>query len=200
MLQGDGGIADVAPDAERSVHNVILDLLGNDGTLTGDVKDVVLDALGEVAGNAEATTETGPAATFLTSISVSGFRGVGRSAQLDLYPAPGLMVVSGRNGSGKSSFAEALELTLTGTSYRWHKKENLWAETWQNLHHPDPCEIRVGFTREAVGPFTVGMRWEPGEALANRKTWTQAAGGKQVDGTDALGWSRALELHRPVLS
>jgi DNA repair exonuclease SbcCD ATPase subunit len=33
------------------------------------------------------------------------------------------MVVSGRNGSGKSSFVEALELALTGTSYRWHEKE-----------------------------------------------------------------------------
>lgn len=196
----DGETADTAPDTEQSVHDVILELLGNDETLTGDVKDVVLDALAAVAGNTEEATETDSAATFLTSISVSGFRGVGPSAQLDLYPAPGLMVVSGRNGSGKSSFAEALELTLTGTSYRWHKKENLWAETWQNLHHPDPCEIRVGFTREAVGPFTVGMRWGPGEALANRKTWTQAGGGKRIDGTDALGWSRALELHRPVLS
>lgn len=189
-----------ATDTEQSVHDVILELLDADEALTGEVKDVVLEALAEVAGNAETTAETGPAATFLTSITVSGFRGVGPSARLDLYPAPGLMVVSGRNGSGKSSFAEALELTLTGTSYRWHKKENLWAETWQNLHHPDPCEIRVGFTREAVGPFTVGMKWEPGEALANRKTWTQRGAEKQVEGIDALGWSRALELHRPVLS
>jgi recombinational DNA repair ATPase RecF len=200
MLQEGGATAGSGPDTEQSVHDVILELLGDDDALTDEVEDVVLEALAEVAGNTQGTTETGSAATFLTSISVSGFRDVGPSAWLDLYPAPGLMVVSGRNGSGKSSFAEALELTLTGTSYRWHKKENLWAETWQNLHHPDPCEIQVGFTREAVGPFTVGMRWEPGEALANREIWTQAGAGKRVDGTDSLGWSRALELHRPVLS
>ncbi|MGV9803612.1 AAA family ATPase [Mycobacterium sp. NPDC003449] len=200
MQQHDGAVIDAVTPAEQSVHDVILELLGNDDALPGEVKDAVLEALAEVDGTATEAAEAGPTATFLSSITVSGFRGVGPSARLDLYPAPGLMVVSGRNGSGKSSFAEALELTLTGTSYRWHKKENLWAETWQNLHHPDPCEIRVGFTREAAGPCTVGMRWEPGAKLEDRKTWTQVGTGKRIDGVDDLGWSRALELHRPVLS
>ena len=134
------------------------------------------------------------------AISVAGFRGIGRQARLDLYPAPGLMVVSGRNGSGKSSFAEALELALTGTSYRWHKKEVLWTETWQNLHHSDPCAIRVGFTAEGTGPFTVGMDWAPGAALTERRSWTQAGSEKRVEGTDDLGWARPLELWRPILS
>ena len=110
------------------------------------------------------------------------------------------MVVSGRNGSGKSSFAEALELALTGTSYRSHKKETLWAESWQNLHHPDPCAIRVGFTAEGTGPFTIGLDWAPGAALTERASWTQAGSAKRVDGTDDLGWARPLELWRPVLS
>ncbi|WP_029106755.1 AAA family ATPase [Mycobacterium sp. URHD0025] len=192
---------DAATGVEQSVHDVILELLGSDDALSDEAKDVVLNALAEVSGGSGEKTETDPAATFLSSISVSGFRGVGPSARLDLYPAPGLMVVSGRNGSGKSSFAEALELTLTGTSYRWfNKKESLWSEAWQNLHQPDPCEIEVGFTREAAGPFTVGVRWDQGGKLENCTTWTQAAGGKRVDGTDTLGWSRALELHRPLLS
>ncbi|MCA4725789.1 AAA family ATPase [Mycolicibacterium fortuitum] len=186
--------------AEQSVHDVILELLGADDVLSDGAKDVVLSALAEVSGGAEDAAETSPAPTFLSSIGVSGFRGVGPSARLDLFPAPGLMVISGRNGSGKSSFAEALELTLTGTSYRWNKKESLWAEAWQNLHHPDPCEIQVGFTREATGPFTVGVDWGQGAKLDNCTTWTQAGGGKRVDGTAALGWSRALELHRPMLS
>lgn len=192
---------DAAVGVEQSVHDVILELLGNDDTLSDGAKDVVLSALAEVSGGANDRTETGPAATFLSSISVSGFRGVGPSARLDLFPAPGLMVVSGRNGSGKSSFAEALELTLTGTSYRWfNKKESLWSEAWQNLHHPAPCEIEVGFTREAAEPFTVGVRWGQDAKLENCATWTQAGGGKRVDGTESLGWSRALELHRPLLS
>ncbi|CQD07860.1 hypothetical protein BN970_01513 [Mycolicibacterium conceptionense] len=194
------GGADAAA-AELSVHDVILELLGNDDALSETAKDVVLNALAEVSGGAGETAQTGPAATFLSSISVSGFRGVGPSARLDLYPAPGLMVVSGRNGSGKSSFAEALELTLTGTSYRWYnKKESLWSEAWQNLHHPDPCEIEVGFTREAADPFSVGVRWDRDAKLEHCTTWTKTGTGKRVDGTDTLGWSRALELHRPLLS
>ncbi len=187
--------------AELSVHDVILELLETDDALSAAAKDVVLNSLAEVAGGTGESTQTDPAATFLSSIAVSGFRGVGPSARLDLYPAPGLMVVSGRNGSGKSSFAEALELALTGTSYRWfNKKESLWSEAWQNLHHPDPCEIEVGFTREAAGPFTVGVQWGRGEKLEDCTTWTQTGGGKRVDGTAALGWARALELHRPLLS
>src|SRR5271163_3648368 len=128
--------AAIADQAEESVYDVILEMLEQDPAHDAAVKDAVLDALAEVVGQAENNVETPTAPTFLTSISVVGFRGIGSQARLDLYPAPGLMVVSGRNGSGKSSFAEALELALTGTSYRWHKKEALWAETWQNLHHP----------------------------------------------------------------
>ncbi len=106
---------DVAGQAEQSVHDVILELLERDPALDAAVKDVVLEALAQVVGQTDGLTETDSAATFLTAISVAGFRGVGPAARLDLYPAPGLMVVSGRNGSGKSSFAEALELALTGS-------------------------------------------------------------------------------------
>jgi hypothetical protein len=48
-----------------------------------------------------------PDGMFLRSIRVSGFRGIGARATLTLPPGPGLTVVTGRNGSGKSSFAEA---------------------------------------------------------------------------------------------
>ena len=127
-----------AEQAEPSVHDAILEMLEQDPGLDSGVKDAVLDALAEVVGQTQDNAEARTAPTFLTTISVAGFRGIGRQARLDLYPAPGLMVVSGRNGSGKSSFAEALELALTGTSYRWHKKEVLWTETWRNLHRSDP--------------------------------------------------------------
>ena len=186
--------------SEQSVQDAILGLLADDPKIDGGVKDVVLEALAEVVGKSAEPDVADSAGTFLSEISVEGFRGVGPAARLDLYPAPGLMVVSGRNGSGKSSFAEALELALTGTSYRWRNKEALWAETWRNLHHPSPCEIRIGFAGEGTGPFTVGMKWEPGEPLTSRRSWTQTGSGKQVEGTGELGWSRPLEVYRPVLS
>src|SRR5580658_8370288 len=47
---------------------------------------------------------------YLKSVTVAGFRGIGPATRIDIKPGPGLTVVCGRNGSGKSSFAEALEV------------------------------------------------------------------------------------------
>ena len=58
----------------------------------------------------------------LVSITVEGFRGIGPRKTLELKPGPGLTLVVGRNGSGKSSFAEGLEILLTGSNWRWAKR------------------------------------------------------------------------------
>ncbi|BBY73580.1 hypothetical protein MPRF_04790 [Mycolicibacterium parafortuitum] len=188
-----------ATGQEQSVHDVVLRMLADDQDIDADARNWVLEALAEVEGNTDGT-QASPAPTYLSTISVVGFRGIGRQARLDLHPTPGLMVVSGRNGSGKSSFAEALELALTGTSYRWHNKAALWEEAWRNLHHPEPCAIRVGFTAEGVGTFTVGMEWKAGAELTDRTSWTQTGSDQRLPGTADLGWSRPLELWRPILS
>ena len=73
----EGGTAEAAAGAEQSVHDVILELLGADDALSDEAKDVVLSALAEVSGGTDEDAETSPAPTFLSSITVSGFRGVG---------------------------------------------------------------------------------------------------------------------------
>jgi hypothetical protein len=67
---------------------------------------------------------------------------IGPEATLDLTPDPGLTLVVGRNGSGKSSFAEGLELLLTGDTYRWSQRSKVWRDGWRNLHHPKAALIR----------------------------------------------------------
>jgi hypothetical protein len=76
-------------------------------------------------GTAPEGTAT-PRIAFLNKLTVEGFRGIGAKATLDLTPGPGLTLVVGRNGSGKSSFAEGLELLLTGGTYRWMKRSEVW--------------------------------------------------------------------------
>ncbi|MFJ4083516.1 AAA family ATPase [Streptomyces iakyrus] len=66
-----------------------------------------------------------PHAGRLQSVTVSGFRGIGRTARLPLTPGPGLSLVTGRNGSGKSSFAEAVEIALTGDNARWRGRSDI---------------------------------------------------------------------------
>ncbi|MBI3224354.1 MAG: AAA family ATPase [Mycolicibacterium cosmeticum] len=187
-------------DTEQSVQDAILQLLDADAELDAAARDVVLTALAEVVDQTDGGADTDWSSTYLTNITVSGFRGIGPTAKLDLHPAPGLTVISGRNGSGKSSFAEAVELALTGTSYRWRGKQALWSESWRNLHKPNPCALRVGFTREGSGPVKVGVDWEANVDLAERTLWTQRDGEQPTPGIGNLGWTYPLELYRPVLT
>ncbi len=69
-----------------------------------------------------------PRTAFLRRLTAQGFRGIGPRATLDVTPGPGLTLVVGRNGSGKSSFAEGLELLLTGDTYRWSQRSKVWRD------------------------------------------------------------------------
>ncbi len=48
---------------------------------------------------AKAATAVEPQVAYLRSITVEGFRGVGKQVALELPPGPGLTLVIGRNGS-----------------------------------------------------------------------------------------------------
>ncbi len=70
-----------------------------------------------------------PGGAYLRSITVEGFRGIGPPRTLELTPGPGLTLVVGRNGCGKSSFVEALEVLLTDESRRWSaRREKVWGQ------------------------------------------------------------------------
>jgi ABC-type Mn2+/Zn2+ transport system ATPase subunit len=137
-----------------------------------------------------------PAAVYITAIEVEGFRGIGPPSTLQIDPGPGLTLVVGRNGSGKSSFSEALEMVLLGTNQRWEQRVKVWRDGWQNLHHRH--------TRVAAR-FTIDGRKQP---LDVARIWKEGAG---VDGStftidgkaassESLGWAQQLAGYPPLLS
>ena len=141
-----------------------------------------------------------PIGTYLASIEVTGFRGIGPTATLNLVPKPGLTIVAGRNGSGKSSFAEAAEFVLTGENKRWAGRSSVWREGWRNLHAPENPHIRVRLGVEGHrNGASVECRWESGANLDARTSFLQIAGERRQSVAD-LGWEQPMELYRPFLS
>jgi hypothetical protein len=117
---------------------------------------------------------------FIREVAVEGFRGIGPVQTLELRPGPGLTLVVGRNGSGKSSFAEGLEVLLTGDSLRWKERAAVWREGWRNLHHPAASLSGTFLLEGERGPCVVSRRWEPEgrskpEVLWPRSTTSRAA-------------------------
>jgi hypothetical protein len=149
-------------------------------------------------GTAGTTHE--PRGAYLKSITVEGFRGIGARQTLELPPGPGLTLVVGRNGSGKSSFAEALELLLTGDIHRWQAaKSKVWREGWRNLHHA-AARVDAEFHVEGEkGATTVTTVWKDGADLAERDTFAQVHGKPRMSAAE-LGWEQPLKTYRPFLS
>ncbi|MEV4481677.1 ATP-binding protein [Micromonospora coxensis] len=194
------------------VLELVFDRLAADPAVPADVADLVLAALSGdddlTAALAGTPTRLDPPTAghaeqrqvWLKSITVAGFRGVGPQRTLDIHPGPGLTLVVGRNGSGKSSFAEAVELALTGDSARWAEKTSVWRTGWRNLHTGDPCRISVALHVDGVPTPTVITRaWPAGADLADAEVTVTSAAGRHT-GLTELGLDRPLELYRPFLT
>jgi predicted ATPase len=141
-----------------------------------------------------------PRLSYLKAITVQGFRGIGPAVTLPLRPGPGLTLVTGRNGSGKSSFAEAAELALTGDNKRWAGRAAVWKEGWRNLHELGAAGIEVEMTEDGQpGITTIARQWAADADLDEADAFVHANGGPPEQ-IAAKGWSKPLELYRPFLS
>ncbi|MFI5007465.1 MAG: AAA family ATPase [Solirubrobacterales bacterium] len=197
---------------DPGLRNIVTSRLEADASVDGAWAALVLGALegrdgleAELAGSADSRAREAapvlptPAGAYLRSIVVEGFRGIGPPQALDLAPGPGLTLVVGRNGSGKSSFAEALEVLLTGDSLRWKERAAVWREGWRNLHHPVASLSAAFLVEGEPAPCVVSRRWEPEAPLEGASAAAQIQGKPSLD-LQSLGWTNALRTHRPFLS
>lgn len=134
---------------------------------------------------------------FLEEINVQGFRGAGTRATLTLPPGPGLTLVVGRNGAGKSTFAEGLETLLAKTSLRWSDRPADWKKGWRNLGHTGPTEVSCSVFAESLGSLRARRIWA--EGVEDVMASTFAVEGVADEGFEALGWDAACRENNPFL-
>ena len=109
----------------------------------GPAFDAALEADAQI-GSLKTTGDGAPAVepkkAFLQEVRVRGFRGIGPEATLAVNPGPGLTLVVGRNGCGKSSFAEAAELLhpTTGHPTSWSADGTLLLDAGGDIWAVDP--------------------------------------------------------------
>ncbi|WP_167828743.1 AAA family ATPase [Streptomyces sp. MZ04] len=165
-----------------------------DSGIGQEASDVLLEVLG---GGAPTHAEVPRA--YLRSVTVAGFRGIGRTTRLPLTAGPGLTLVTGRNGSGKSSFAEAVEIALTGDNARWRGRSDIWRKSWRNLHEGVTPQVAVELLMEGdTEPATVLRAWS-GDDVADSAAEFERPGSDPVP-FDSLGWAPVLATYRPFLS
>lgn len=175
----------------------IADLIQDDNRLASYERDALLHILHST--NSKRRDMRGdtasPKTAYISQLSVAGFRGIGTRAELNIEPHPGLAIVYGANGSGKSSFVEALDVLLTGTTGRFSGRGAEWRSAQTNVHEPDGGYVR--------GVFTLGTHGTKPKSLV--RSWT---GDGYLTGTydetptndmQALGWLDALDEFKPIL-
>lgn len=106
----------------------------------------------------------------------------------------------GRNGSGKSSFAEGLEMLMTGSNLRWEDRSTQWQNGWRNLHVGDAPSVEAEFAVEGRdGSVAASRSWSASAELGDSTTGIEDPAG-EWSSLDQAGWHDSLDSHRPFLS
>lgn len=199
-----------------ALYNQVLDRLTGEAALEPEVVQLVdaacqgqnalnveLETLGTSRATRRASERPGvekPGAAYLKTLEVAGFRGIGPASKLEVRPGPGLTLVVGRNGSGKSSFSEGFEALLTGESRRWSSRHKDWRHGWQNLHTAENTHVEATLTVEGMEPVVLRRVWKAGGDVDGSELRARCGASALEGGLDALGWLEPLVTYRPFLS
>lgn len=141
-----------------------------------------------------------PVGAYLKRLELGGFRGIGPAVALEFQPGPGLTLLLGRNGSGKSSFAEGLETLLTAESRRWAERPKDWQRGWKNFHTDAGSFVEATFFVEGAEPIVLRRSWKADAALEDGELRVRRGSERLDAGLAALGWVEPLITFRPFLS
>jgi ABC-type lipoprotein export system ATPase subunit len=191
---------DPSPAPHTPLLDTVTERLGS-CALPAEAVALIREALADLDAPQDASLR----GVYLKSVTAEGFRGIGPAVTLDLTTGPGLTVIQGRNGSGKSSFAEGIEVAVTGHNRRWEDEDGkvvqgLQRDGWRNLHHTGPCHLAVEL--QASGrpdPVVIDRTWNAGDDF-ERSTATVSGLGPTSLPLSALGWEEDLRAFRPILS
>jgi recombinational DNA repair ATPase RecF len=190
--------APLAPQAPAAESVPLADLVET-RLAAASLGEPVKALLTEALGSAQTPGNSPMGRIFLDSVSVEGFRGIGPRAWLNLSPRLGVTLVVGRNGSGKSSIAEAIETAFTGTNMRWLGQDATRTSNWRNLHDGAKTEIEVKLTVEGdSGRSTLTRAWTGHDITDGVGTFRRPGHGAVP--LDQAAWKQALTDYRPFLS
>jgi energy-coupling factor transporter ATP-binding protein EcfA2 len=108
--------------------------------------------------------------------------------------------VVGRNGSGKSSFAEGLEVLLTGSTHRFDSS-SVFKDGWRNRHCRADARVAAELHIAGVPGSTIVQRtWADDAGLDASAAAVHLPTGERTTGLGALGWANHLATYKPFLA
>ena len=192
--------------ASENPSEQIRQIIRNDPRLTDSERDEIISIFDEYSNDSRPVEapRVGPKASlhdraYLKSIVVEGFRGIGKAASLPFDVGPGITIVYGLNGSGKSSFAEALDVLFAGDTGRFADRGREWRDAWFNVHNGERGRVKATFVGGNATPeSTLTRSWTRKQFLEAQDDDSRFHETPDED-LKALGWTDAINEFRPIL-
>lgn len=162
--------------------------------------DRLLEVLRDLAGGWDDAGVFDGRVWQLTEVGIENFQGVVSMPRLVLDPTPGVTVLVGDNGSGKSSIAEAVETALYGEPRAVSGGSGGNASLWDRQHCArDADEARVEVTLSSgTDRLILAVRLGSDGRVRHRHARLHDGAGVADIDLDTTPWASALAASRPV--
>ena len=172
------------------------------GAASWDRLKAVASELAGVPSTSEVWPTAGATWT-LEKVSIKGYRGIGNDDPLVLTfdPTPGVTVLHGLNGAGKSSISDAIEIGLTGKIPAVTAGTAGKAALWDPIHlarGATSARVEVTLASEDQRLLLIALLDSSGNIQSHEAELTNAVGTRKI-ALDA-SWHDALASHQPVFA